>query len=78
MNDTDPNINKIYRKMLMSLPGEKRILMSFSMFDLSAKFMLCSIRKKYYGKNFRKKVFLRLYGNDFKKDEIEKILLSIK
>ncbi|MCL4378693.1 MAG: hypothetical protein M1409_10040 [Actinobacteria bacterium] len=78
MNDTDYNINKIYRKMLMSLSGEKRMLMSFSMFDLSAKLMLCSIRKTYPKKELRKQVFLRLYGNDFKKDEIDKILLSIK
>jgi len=78
MNDSDCNINEIYRKMLMSLSGEKRMLMSFSMFDLSAKLMICSIKKKYSRKDFRKQVFLRLYGNDFKKDEIEKILSSIK
>ena len=77
MDDTDYNINEIYRKMLMCFPGERRMLMSFSMFDLSAKLMVCSIKKKYPEKDFRKQVFLKLYGNDFKKDEIEKILLSI-
>jgi hypothetical protein len=78
MNDTPNNINKMYREMLMNLSGEKRMLMGFSMFNLSAKLMTCSIKKKYPKKDFKKQVFLRLYGNDFKKDEIEKILPLIK
>ena len=36
MNDTPENIDEVYRKMLMKLTGEKRILMSLSMFDLAA------------------------------------------
>lgn len=30
MNDTSENIDEIYKKMLMKIPGEKRILMGFS------------------------------------------------
>lgn len=34
MNDTSENIDEIYRKMLMKIPGEKRILMGFSIQNL--------------------------------------------
>ncbi|MHB1274626.1 MAG: hypothetical protein ACYCXQ_10325 [Candidatus Humimicrobiaceae bacterium] len=77
MNDTPENIEEIYRKMLMKLPGEKRILMSLSMFDLAAELMISSIREMHSVKDFKKQVFLRMYDNDFTQAEKEKILLSI-
>lgn len=74
MNDTNEKINITYRKMLMKLPGEKRMRMSLSMFDLAAKFMISSISKKSKVKDLRKQVFLKMYGNDFNDKEKEKIL----
>ena len=78
MNDTPENIDEIYRKMLMKLTGEKRILMSLSMFDLAARLMISSIMEMYASKDFKKQIFLRMYDNDFTQTEKEKILLSIK
>ncbi len=78
MNDTPENIDEIYRKMLMKLSGEKRILMSLSIFDLAAKLMISNIKEIYPAKDFKKQIFLRMYSNDFTKSEKEKILLSIK
>ena len=78
MNDTHKNIDEIYRKMLMKLTGEKRILMSLSMFDLAARLMISSIMEMYAAKDFKKQIFLRMYSNDFTQTEKEKILLSIK
>ena len=78
MNDTPENIDKIYRKMLMKLTGEKRILMSLSMFDLAAQLMISRIMEMYTAKDFKKQIFLRMYDNDFTQTEKEKILLSIK
>jgi len=78
MNDTSENIDEIYRKMLMKLTGEKRILMSLSMFDLAAELMISSIMEMYTAKDFKKQIFLRMYDNDFTQTEKEKILLSIK
>ena len=78
MNDTPENIDEIYRKMLMALTGEKRILMSLSMFDLAARLMISSITEMYTAKDFKKQIFLRMYDNDFTQAEKEKILLSIK
>jgi len=78
MNDTPENIDEIYRKMLMKLTGEKRILMSLSMFDLAARLMISSIKEMHTAKDFKKQIFLRMYANDFTQTEKEKILLSIK
>ena len=78
MNDTPENIDEIYRKMLMALTGEKRILMSLSMFDLAAQLMISRIMEMYTVKDFKKQIFLRMYDNDFTQTEKEKILLSIK
>ena len=78
MNDTPENIDEIYRKMLMKLTGEKRILMSLSMFDLAAQLMISSITEMHTAKDFKKQIFLRMYDNDFTQAEKEKILLSIK
>ena len=78
MNDTPENIDEIYRKMLMTLTGEKRILMSLSMFDLAAQLMISRIMEMYTAKDFKKQIFLRMYDNDFTQTEKEKILLSIK
>ena len=78
MNDTPENIDEVYRKMLMKLTGEKRILMSLSMFDLAAELMISRIKAMYTAKDFKKQIFLRMYDNDFTQAEKEKILLSIK
>ena len=78
MNDTPENIDEIYRKMLMTLTGEKRILMSLSMFDLAAQLTISRIMEMYTAKDFKKQIFLRMYDNDFTQTEKEKILLSIK
>ena len=78
MNDTPENIDEIYRKMLMKLTGEKRILMCLSMFDLAAELMISRIMEMYTIKDFKKQIFLRMYDNDFTQAEKEKILLSIK
>ena len=78
MNDTPENIDEDYRKMLMKLTGEKRILMSLSMFDLAAELMISRIKAMYTAKDFKKQIFLRMYDNDFTQAEKEKILLSIQ
>jgi len=77
MNDTPENIDEVYRKMLMKLTGEKRILMSLSMFDLAAELMISRIKAMYTAKDFKKQIFMRMYDNDFTQAEKEKILLSI-
>ncbi len=79
MTDTAKNIDKLYKEMLDKLPGEKRLLMSFSMLNLAAELMLSNIKTRYSDeKDIRREVFLRMYGNDFNSEEKEKILLWLK
>jgi len=78
MNDTPEKIDEVYRKMLMKLTGEKRILMGLSMFDLAAELMISRIKAMYTAKDFKKQIFLRMYDNDFTQAEKEIILLSIQ
>ncbi len=77
MNNSENSVEKVYRKMLMKLPGKKRLLMSLSMSRLSFEIMVCGIMEKYGSRELKKHVFLRMYGNDFTDNEKEKILESI-
>jgi len=77
MNNAENPMEKVYREMLMKLPGKKRLLMSLSMSRLSLEIMVCGIREKYGYRDLKKHVFLRMYGNDFTDKEKEKILASI-
>ena len=70
-------MEKVYREMLMKLPGKKRLLMCLSMSRLAAEIMVCGIMEKYGDRDLKKHVFLRMYGNDFTNEEKEKILASI-
>jgi len=76
MNDTDVSMNRLYREMLMKLPGKKRMLMCLSMSRLAAEIMTCGIMEKFGDGDLKKHVFLRMYGNDFTDEEKEKILKS--
>jgi len=71
MNDTGSSVDKIYRKMLMKLPGKKRMLMCLLMSRLAAEIMTCGIMEKFGTKDFKKHVFLRMYGNNFTDKEKE-------
>jgi len=77
MDGSPENVDEIYRKMLMNLTGEKRILISISMFDMAAQLMISRIMEMYPSKDLKKQIFLRMHDNDFTQAEKEKILLSI-
>jgi hypothetical protein len=53
------------------------VLMSLSMFDLASQLMVSNILENYNKKDLKTQVFLRLYRDDFKPDETEKILKLI-
>jgi hypothetical protein len=77
MDHEPKDIEEIYRKMLMNKTGEERLLMGFSMFRFSTKLLLNGLKEKISSKKLKKYIFLKIYGNDFDKDELEKILSSI-
>lgn len=75
MSDTSKKTNRIYRKMLEGISGEKRMIMGFSMFAFAKKLILASLKKEnVLEKDLKKKMFLRIYGSDFEKRKLEKIL----
>ncbi len=82
MNDTDKKIEDIYKEMLRKKTGEERLRMGFSMFQFAGTILLSSLKNKIssdtdiatINKDLRKNIFLKIYGSDFEKKELEKIL----
>ena len=77
MNDTLPEIEIIFKKMIMSKSHEERLMMGCSMFDSAKKIVKSSITAKHpdlSNREMKKKVFLRFYGSEFNAFQKEKIL----
>ena len=74
METNNKKVELIYRKMMAKKTGEERLLMGFSMFDFSSTILLSSIEKNTPPEKLKKKVFLRLYRNDFSIKQRDKIL----
>ncbi len=82
MNDTDKKIEDIYKEMLRKKTGEERLRMGFSMFQFAGTTLLSSLKNKTSSdsdnvtadKDLRKNIFLKIYGSDFEKKELKKIL----
>lgn len=80
MKDTDPAIEKIYHKMLMSCTREERLQMTSSMFTTAREIILSSLKERYPEATYselRGLLFLRLYRDDFSKEEQETIYQHI-
>ncbi len=74
METNNKKVELIYRKMMAKKTGEERLLMGFSMFDFSSTILLSSIKESTPPEKLKKKVFLRLYRNDFSIKQRDKIL----
>lgn len=77
MNDTSPEIDKLFRKMMMEKSGEERLKMGLSMFDFARRQIIASIKMKNPRANeleIRKEIFLRFYGHEFSREEQEKTM----
>ncbi len=78
MHDTSPEIEKIYREMLMNRSGEERMKMGMSMFTTAVRVIWSSLPESMSVIDKRKKLFLILYGDDFSKEQKAKILTLIE
>jgi hypothetical protein len=67
----------VYRKMMERKSGKDRFLMGFSMFDFSSRILLSSIKKNISPGEQKKEIFLRLYRQDFSKDQQKDILARL-
>ncbi|MCJ7666138.1 MAG: hypothetical protein MUO59_05315 [Actinobacteria bacterium] len=74
MKSDDKKIDIVYKKLMAKKSGQEKILMGFSMFGFSSRFLLNSFKDKIPPKELKKSVFLRLYKNDFDRYQQNKIL----
>ena len=81
MNDTSANMLLYYQKMIMSRSGRERMQMGFSMFDTAkqiAKSAILEHEPEISTKDMNKKIFLRFYGQEYSKEQKEKILEALR
>jgi len=74
MLDTLPEIQDKLDGIYKTKSGEEKLLIAFQMYETAKKMAVASFPKNLSKKELRKKLFMRFYGDDFKDDEIKKIL----
>lgn len=77
MNDTDPEIEKRYREMLMRLTPERRVRMTSDMWDMAKELSLATIDARTESE-VRVALFLRRYGHEFDEVERERIVAHLR
>ncbi|MBF0104784.1 MAG: hypothetical protein HQM16_05605 [Deltaproteobacteria bacterium] len=73
MTDTDPKTEAIYAKMIMAKSGVERLKMGLSMFDMSKKIVIASIRATGNTDNMTRQLLIRFYQDVLDSDTIDKI-----
>lgn len=62
MGDTSPEVEEMYREMLMKRSGEKRLVMGALMFDAAREVVIASLPKDLPEDEFKRRLFERIYG----------------
>ena len=65
IKDTSPEVNEMIYKHIMSLTGEERLVMGFSMLATARQLILSSLPKNLTEKERKLALFERLYGYPF-------------
>lgn len=73
MNDTSPEKQKLYHKLLMQKSDEERFLMGMSMCDTVKQIVLSTFPDTISEPEKKVRLLYRYYSHDFSKDELEKI-----
>jgi len=73
--------DRVFHELMKKKTGSEKIKMGFSMFQFASHFVISSINKKLKRNTseseFRKTLFLRIYGKDFSSQELEEIIKVI-
>ena len=80
MNDTAPELESRFNRMMMKKSGQERLKMGLSMFNVARRQVEASIKVNKPNadiRDIRKGIFLRFYGHEFSPEEQEKILKRI-
>ena len=64
MDDTPPEVRKIYRRMLMDLSPEDRFIKGIQMFNAARTIVLASLKKELSDKELKTFLFDRFYGKE--------------
>ncbi len=78
MTDTPPEVDRLYREMLMSRSAAKRFRMGLDLFALAGQMMLAGLRAEGGERDLRARAFLRLYGDEFSAAEQQEIVKRIR
>ena len=80
MNDTTPEIDALFRSMLLQRSGEQRLRMACSMFDTAKALATASMGEKQPDisqADLRQALFSRFYGHEFSPAQREQIMAAI-
>ena len=80
MNDTTPEVEALFRSMLLQRSGEERLRMACSMFDTAKALASAAIRETQpdiSDADLRRALFLRFYVHEFSPAQREQILAAI-
>lgn len=80
MTDTSASVGLRFRNMIMKRSPEKRLLMGFSMYDTARIIVKSAIMEQNPQislEDIKKEIFLRFYGKEYNRLEIEKILRAL-
>ena len=81
MNDTSPEVERIFRRMLLQRSGEERLKMGCSMHATAQALVRASVLEidsHASAADIRRALFLRFYGHEFNPETRGKILLALK
>jgi len=81
MKDTPPDVEAVYREMLMAKSPGERVAMATRMFQTAKKLVIAGLRDRYGDlseADLREKLFLIFYGDDFSEEERGKIVEMVR
>ncbi len=76
MTDTTPEVEKIFREMLMARSSEERIRMACSMFETARAIILASLPPGLSETQVKRRLFERLYAEDL--PDLQWVLTAIE
>jgi len=62
MNDTDPEVARKFRELIMGCSGEERFMMGIRSFDAARDIVLASLPKDLPEDELNRRLFERIYG----------------
>jgi hypothetical protein len=71
MNDTPPEVEKLYRDMIMSRTPEERMQMAFSMMATGRQLILSSLPEGLSDAEKRRQLFERMYADELRAGTLE-------